>query len=220
MGEWSQRFEECGMKSIYHLMAGLSVAGILAACSSAENQQVGYNPLTEFEQLDPASIFASPEPIPSADYSTEQLSRGRYLVGLLGCGSCHTDGSLVGNPVTSRLLAGSSTGIAYTSPFVDDFPGIVYPANLTPDMETGLGSWTMERLVTMIRVGTTEHSASSLPVMPWPAYSSITYDDALSIAAYLKSLAPVRHQVPNNVRRGQRASAPYVHFGVYQSLQR
>jgi hypothetical protein len=185
----------------------------LTACAS----ETAYNPLVDYEQLDPATIFATPEPLPSANYSPEQLGRGQYMVGLLGCGSCHTDGALVGEPNASRLLAGSSTGIAYSSPFIDDNPGIVYPANITPDLETGLGSWTMERLVTMVRVGTTEHSASTLPVMPWPAYSSITYEDALSIAAYLKSLAPVRHQVPANVSRGQPATAPFIHFGVYQS---
>lgn len=201
------------MKTLTKLGAYCLALMVLVACET----ESGYNPLDDFEQLDPATIFATPEPLPSANYSPEQLQRGQYLVGLLGCGSCHTDGSLVGDPNSSRLLAGSSTGIAYSSPFIDDNPGIVYPANLTPDLETGLGSWTMERLVTMIRIGTTEHSASSLPVMPWPAYSSILYDDALSIAAYLKSLRPVRHQVPANVRRGQRATAPYVHFGVYQS---
>ena len=76
----------------------------------------------------------------------------------------------------------------------------------------------MERLVTMIRVGTTEHSASSVPVMPWPAYSNINYEDALAIAAYLKSLPPVRHAVPENVRPGQPAQSPYIHYGVYQKL--
>ncbi len=195
----------------------VSVTGLvmLNACQSP----AGYNPLDEFEQLDPASIFATPDPIPSASYSSQQLQRGKYLVGLLGCGSCHTDGALTGNPDTSRLLAGSFTGIAYTSPFVDDNPGVVFPANLTPDFETGLGNWTMERLVTMIRVGTTEHSTSSIPVMPWPAYANIEYNDALAIAAYLKSLSPVRHQVPDNVSRGETAEAPYVHFGVYQTRQ-
>lgn len=145
--------------------------------------------------------------------------RGRYMVGLLGCGSCHTDGALVGNVNPERHLAGSSVGIAYTSPFVDSRPGIVYPPNLTPDMETGLGSWTVNRLVQMIRVGTTNHSSRSLPVMPWPAFAGITEEDAFAIAAYLKSLPPVRHEVPANVSRGQAASAPYVHFGVYQSKQ-
>ncbi|NKB32216.1 MAG: cytochrome C [Pseudomonadales bacterium] len=197
------------------LILAIGITALLSGCQS----QSGYNPLDDFEQIDPASIFATPEPIPSSTYTTEQIQRGKYLVGLLGCGACHTDGALLGTPNSSLLLAGSSVGIAYTSPFVDDDPGVVYPANLTPDLETGLGSWTMERLVTMIRVGTTEHSASSVPVMPWPAYAGIEYDDALSMAAYLKSLAPIRHDVPNNVDEGDTAIAPYVHFGVYWSRE-
>lgn len=190
---------------------------LLVFITSCAETRVGYNPLDDFEQLDPTTIFAMPEALPSRNYSPEQLQRGRYMVGLLGCGSCHTDGALVGNVNQSRLLAGSSTGIAYSSPFVDDFPGIVYPPNLTPDLETGLGSWTMNRLVQMIRVGTTDHSSRSLPVMPWPAFVNITEEDAFAVAAYLKSLAPVKHQVPSNISRGQRSTAPYVHFGVYQS---
>ena len=205
----------------HNLKLGLLAAmalGFLVSCNSAERMAGGYNPLDDFEQLNTASIFATPEPLPSSNYTTEQLGKGRYLVSLLGCGSCHTDGALVGEPDADRLLAGSDTGIAYSSPFITSNPGIVYPANLTPDMETGLGRWTMERLVTMIRVGTTEHSASSVPVMPWPAYSNINYEDALAIAAYLKSLPPVRHAVPENVRPGQPAQSPYIHYGVYQKL--
>lgn len=179
--------------------------------------QSGYNPLDDYEQLDPATIFANPEPRPSPEYTSGQLARGRYMVSLLGCGSCHTDGALVGTPVMSRQLAGSNTGIAYTSPFVDSNPGVVYPPNLTPDMETGLGSWSINRLVDMIRLGTSSHGGQSLPVMPWPAFAGISDDDALAIAAYLKSLPPVSHRVPANVRPGQRAIAPFVHFGVYQS---
>lgn len=197
--------------------AMLLAAPVLLASSCASNR-VGYNPLDDFEQLDPTTIFALPEAAPSPNYTPDQLQRGRYMVGLLGCGSCHTDGALVGAPVPSRLLAGSDTGIAYTSPFVDDYPGVVYPPNLTPDMETGLGSWTMERLVQMIRVGTTDHSSRTIPVMPWPAFVNITEEDAFAIAAYLKSLAPVRHEVPANVSPGQPAPAAYVHFGVYQKL--
>ena len=193
------------------------ISYLLVFVTGCAETRTGYNPLDDFEQLDPTTIFAMPEPLPSPNYSPEQLQRGRYMVGLLGCGSCHTDGALVGNVNQSRLLAGSHTGIAYSSPFIDDFPGIVYPPNLTPDLETGLGSWTMDRLVQMIRVGTADHSSRSLPVMPWPAFVNITEEDAFAIAAYLKSLTPVRHQVPSNVSRGQRSIAPYVHFGVYQS---
>lgn len=195
----------------------LLVACLILLATACVDNAVRYNPLNDFEQLDPTTIFAMPEAVPSTTYTPAQLQRGRYMTGLLGCGSCHTDGALVGNPNQSRLLAGSGTGIAYTSPFVDDFHGVVYPPNLTPDMETGLGSWTMNRLVQMIRVGTTDHSSRTIPVMPWPAFVNITEEDAFAIAAYLKSLAPVRHQVPANVPRGRRTEAPYVHFGVYQS---
>ena len=79
------------------------------------------------------------------------------------------------------------------------------------------GTWTMNQLVEMIRVGTRDHSARSLPVMPWPAFSGVTNEDAFAIAAYLKSLPPVRNQVPVNVTPGQRARAPFIHFGIYQS---
>ena len=55
--------------------------------------------------------------------------------------------------------------------------------------------------------------------MPWPSYANIHAEDATAIAAYLKSLPPVRHQVPANVQRGQRSTAPFIHFGVYQSKE-
>jgi len=191
----------------------------VSLCLFLTNCESGYNPLDDYEQLDPATIFATPDPLPSTSYSIEQLSRGKYLVGLLGCGSCHSDGALVGNPVEGRLLAGSQTGIAFTSPFVDKNPGVVYPPNLTSDMETGLGTWSINQLVQMVRMGTRDHSARSIPVMPWPAYANITSPDALAIAAYLKSLAPVHHDVPRNVAPGQKAPAEFIHFGVYQSKQ-
>jgi hypothetical protein len=83
------------------------------------------------------------------------------------------------------LLAGSSTGIPYTNPFEDN-PAVLYPANLTPDVETGLGNRELDHLVYMIKVGTANHSTRSIPVMPRAAYINITFEDVLSIAVYLK----------------------------------
>jgi hypothetical protein len=71
----------------------------------------------------------------------------------------------------------------------------------------------------MIQTGVDNHSGQSLPVMPWPAYANITREDATAIAQYLLSLPAVEHRVPVNVRPGQRASSPFVHFGVYRSRQ-
>ena len=185
---------------------------VLAACNTY------YNPLDDYEQLDPATILAVPEPDPGS-YPVEAVDHGRYLVGLLGCGSCHTDGALVGAPVPGRELAGSSIGIAYSNPLAVTRPGVLYSSNLTPDMETGIGSRSLTDLVRMIRLGVNEHGSQTIPVMPWPAYVNVTEEDAQAIAMYLKSLPPVRHQVPQNVRPGQRATAPFVHFGVYQTRE-
>jgi len=145
------------------------------------------------------------------------VEKGKYLTGLLGCGSCHTNGALVGMPRQDQLLAGSSTGIAWSNPMQESNPGIVYPSNLTPDMETGIGSWSIAQIVNMVQAGIDNHGSRTLPVMPWPSYANINDEDANSIAMYLKSLPPVRHQVPQNVSPGRKAVAPFVHFGVYQS---
>jgi len=184
---------------------------ILNACSNT------WNPLEDYEQLTPSTILESPEPAAQSNYPTERVEKGKYLTGLLGCGSCHTNGALVGMPRQDQLLAGSSTGIAWSNPMQESNPGIVYPSNLTPDMETGIGSWSIAQIVNMVQAGIDNHGSRTLPVMPWPSYANINDEDANSIAMYLKSLPPVRHQVPQNVSPGRKAVAPFVHFGVYQS---
>ncbi|HEY0962295.1 MAG TPA: hypothetical protein VGE69_08055 [Pseudomonadales bacterium] len=193
----------------------LAVASLsaMSACAAP------YDPLDEYEQLTPATQLEAPPARATAAFSEQQVSRGQYLVGLLGCGSCHTNGALVGSPVMSQLLAGSDTGIAWTNPMAERNPGIVYPANLTPDVETGIGTWSVDEIVAMIRSGVDRHAGQTLPVMPWPAYAQLHEEDAVAVAAYLLSLPPVRHRVPDNVQPGQRATSPFIHFGVYQSRQ-
>ncbi|MEL7046278.1 MAG: hypothetical protein AAGL66_14880, partial [Pseudomonadota bacterium] len=60
--------------------------------------------------------------LPGVEDQNTMAEQGRYLVQLLGCASCHTDGALVGKPDPKLMLAGSSIGIAYTNPMVNDFP--------------------------------------------------------------------------------------------------
>ena len=191
------------------LVAMLSIA----ACAGSSNT---YDPLKDYEQVSPASAQETPAPMANA-YPAEAVQQGQYIVTLLGCANCHTDGALVGEPNESRLMAGSTVGIAWTSPLEGSNPGVVYPANLTPDPETGLGNWSLEDIVAMLQTGIDNHGRGSLPVMPWIAYSKLRQEDARAIAMYLKSLPPVKHSVPKNVRPGQRATAPYIHFGIYQS---
>lgn len=185
----------------------------LTACSSAPD----FDPLAEYEALDPATVLESPPPASQTDFPPERVEHGRYLVTLLGCGSCHTDGALVGEPRREHLLAGSRVGIGFSNPLANRNPGVVYPSNLTPDPETGIGDWNIAEITRMLRAGIDNHGSQVLSVMPWPGYAHLNEADATDIAMYLKSLPPVRHQVPDNVSPGRRATAPFVHFGVYRS---
>jgi mono/diheme cytochrome c family protein len=144
------------------------------------------------------------------------VARGRYLVGLLGCASCHTDGALVGQPDPARALAGSSIGIAYTNPMQQRHPGVVYPGNLTPDGQTGLGDWSEDDIVAMLRGGMGRHGRQRGRIMPWVSYAQLADDDALAIARYLKALPPVSHRVPYAVEPGTPAQTPIVHVGLYR----
>ena len=155
--------------------------------------------------------------LPGGESDPELVQQGRYLVGLLGCASCHTDGALIGEPNPALTLAGSSIGIAYTNPMVNEFPGAVYPPNLTPDMATGLGQWSVTEITQMLRTGRNRHGSQTMTIMPWTSYARLSDADATAIATYLKSLEPISHEVPKRVLPGNSTRTPLVHVGLYRS---
>ena len=175
--------------------------------------------LDHTEEVQSTTVIDAPGAVPGryAPASRGQVERGEYLVELLGCGACHTDGALIGEPEMQRLLAGSATGIAFTSPLDDENPGVVYPPNITPDIETGIGDWSDMQIANAIRAGIGRHMSRHLTTMPWPGYSRISDDDLKAIVSYLRSIEPVMHRVPERVIAGQRATKPFVYFGVYRS---
>lgn len=186
----------------------------LACATEAE-----VDPLAEYEEVDATTILDAPRPRPgrSAPGESFRTEHGKYLVELLGCGSCHTDGALIGEPIPERALAGSGIGIAWANPLGDKYPGVVYPSNITPDIETGIGLWSDLQIATAIRAGVGRHGSRRIAVMPWQAYAKISDDDIRAITAYLRSIPAVAHRVPDEVEPGKRATAPYVYFGVYRS---
>jgi mono/diheme cytochrome c family protein len=131
------------------------------------------------------------------------IERGRYLVTIMDCGGCHTPGALAGKPDSARGLAGSDIG--FGGPF-----GVVYPKNLTPDAETGLGAWTEAEIDRAVRRGQSRDGRPLVPIMPWPSYGVLSDADARAVSAYLKSLPPVRFAVPKDLKPGERPTAPYL----------
>ncbi|MEL6871063.1 MAG: c-type cytochrome [Pseudomonadota bacterium] len=178
---------------------------------------MSYDPTEQYEQVTPATVIAAPDAPPAGHIDADVVEHGAYLVELLGCGTCHTDGALVGEPNYARRLAGSRVGVAYTNPLDDVWPGVVFAPNLTSDATTGLGNWSREEIAEAIRHGRDRTGRQQIPVMPWRSYANLSHNDMQAITAYLKVLPPVHHQVPEPVPAGVKTNERFVHFGVYQS---
>jgi len=129
----------------------------------------------------------------------EKVARGEYLTTIAACNDCHTPGTFYGAPDFGRKLAGSELG--WVGPW-----GTTYARNLTPDPETGIGSWSEDDIVKTIRTGQRADGSEVLPPMPWPMYSNMPDEDAYAIAAYLKSLPAVSHKVPDKLPPGTKAA--------------
>jgi mono/diheme cytochrome c family protein len=126
----------------------------------------------------------------AASAQNAEIKRGQYLVTLGNCNDCHTPGHFFGKPDKARVLGGSEVGFEIPN------LGTFYGSNLTPDRETGLGSWSAEEIVKAIRKGERPDGRILAPIMPWQAFANLSDADARAIAAFLKSLPPVKNKGP------------------------
>ncbi len=149
------------------------------------------------------------------------VERGRYLVAICACDDCHSpkimteQGPVVdstrrlsGHPADMKLAEIKQSEIAPGKWYLGEQDltawvgpwGVSFPVNLTPDTETGTGSWTPELFIRIMRTGKfmgIESGRSLLPPMPWQNYRQMTDEDLSAIFAYLKSLPPISNKVPD-----------------------
>ena len=95
------------------------------------------------------------------------------------------------------------------------FPGKVYAPNITPDPETGAGSWSDDQLARAIREGVGHDGRALFPFMPYQDFRALSDEDLASIIVYMRSLPPVRKQrpptradLPGEIFDPQRAATP------------
>ena len=108
-----------------------------------------------------------------------KIEDGRYLAQAGDCAACHTaDG---GKP-----FAG---GRAVPTPF-----GVIYSTNITPDKDTGIGSWSDEDFYKAMHSGIGPDGRHYYPAFPYPWFTKATRADVLAIKAFLDTLEPVRQE--------------------------
>jgi mono/diheme cytochrome c family protein len=74
----------------------------------------------------------------------------------------------------------------------------MYSPNITPDQETGIGSWSDADFLKAVHEGVGKGGLKLYPAFPYAAYTYLTDDDVLAIKAYLFSLAPEKNAPPAN----------------------
>ena len=122
------------------------------------------------------------------------IERGGYLVNtIMACGNCHSPRDAEGRTIAERAFSGG--GLTFTTPaFIATAP------NITPDVETGIGSWSdaeMKRALVQGMRPDHGHLASAplAAIMPVNFYKALLPDDLDAIVAYLHAIKPIRNEV-------------------------
>ena len=144
----------------------------------------------------------------------QMIGRGKYLVELAGCHDCHSPKIITAEGTTldeALLLSGHTEGaeppeidlgqISSGKWFLsnDQFTayvggwGVSFAKNLTPDRETGVGSWTEDDFIKAM--------SSRIHLLPMPSFgmASLSMEDLRAIFAYLKTVKPIRNPVPDPI---------------------
>jgi len=123
----------------------------------------------------------------------KRVARGRYLANsVMGCTNCHSehDWKARGGPPLEAKLGGGQI-------FPEkDLPGVVIAPNLTPDPETGAGSWTDDQFARAIREGIGHDGRTLFPLMPYEHFREMPDEDLASIVVYLRSLPAIHNLLP------------------------
>ncbi|MEO8279790.1 MAG: molybdopterin cofactor-binding domain-containing protein [Ideonella sp.] len=127
------------------------------------------------------STIAPVSRIDPSVYSAEAITRGRQLAALGNCVTCHT----------APGGAPNAGGLAMATPF-----GTVYATNLTPDADTGIGSWSFSAFQRAMREGVSRDGHHLYPAFPYTAFTKTTDDDLMALYAYLMTQPAVRSAVP------------------------
>jgi hypothetical protein len=129
------------------------------------------------------------------DYTAERIERGKYLANSVSvCMDCHStrDWSKFSGPLVEGTLGKGGELFDQKA----GLPGAFYSKNITPE---GISRYTDGELFRVITTGVTKEGRAMFPLMPYPYYSHMDREDIYSIIAYVRSLSPIKNDVPESV---------------------
>jgi len=123
-----------------------------------------------------AALVYTPLPVMAQD----QLAEGEYIFNLAGCEGCHTDKKAKG----PRLAGGRA--------FKTDY-GTFFSPNITPDLDTGIGTWKFNDFKRALREGLAPDGGHYFPAFPYTSYTHMTDEDIAALWTYVQAQPAVAH---------------------------
>jgi len=169
------------MKTLLKILLGIVAVVAVLAVGGVIYLNTGYPDVGEAPDI-------------TVERTPERTARGEYLaLHVSMCIDCHSerDYTRFAAPVKSGTygkggeLFGEQMGL----------PGNFYASNLTP---ANLKDWTDGELYRAITSGVGRDGRPLFPIMPYTHYGKMTREDIYSIIAYLRTLEPIEHAVPQS----------------------
>jgi len=176
------------MKPLCSVLIAFSIIFIIGGCSKDESDKTSGE---KEEVFLTAGLKVRPLTDIKFESTPERIARGKYLAeGASHCFLCHSerDWNKPGAPPIESKKGGGKI-------FIEKGFRIVAP-NITPDEETGAGTWTDDMFARAIREGVGHDGRALYPLMLYQEFKYFSDEDLASIVVYLRTLPPVKNELP------------------------
>jgi mono/diheme cytochrome c family protein len=130
-----------------------------------------------------APSIAAVQPPAASSFDRQLKLDGARVVALGDCVVCHT----------ARRGPPFAGGLPLATPF-----GTIYATNITPDAETGIGTWSLQAFTRAVRYGISRDGHQLYPAFPYIHFTRMSDHDVAAAYAYLMSRDPVKATAPDN----------------------
>lgn len=159
-----------GLSTKWRRIAGLGFVAIVAAILLA--LALAWRP--EIPKVAPPAPASFPQAL---------IVKGATLARLGDCAVCHTAEG-------GRVFAGARP---LATPF-----GTLFSNNITPDPETGIGSWSETAFRRAMKQGVSRSGSHLYPALPYEHFTHVSDDDLAALYAFFMTRRPVRQAAPAN----------------------